>query len=100
MLEKDHGEILSWKRRVQERQNVDAHCGYEFVKPTGTALRALSRAAERADWPAYDTAALLRRQHTSNSCTSNSSHFGYEHLKNTGNSQVLTPGSWKRLRPR
>ena len=52
--------------RVLVLENVDAHCGYEFVKPTGTALRALSRAAERADWPAYDTAALLRRQHTSN----------------------------------
>ena len=48
MLEKDHGEILSWKRRVRERQNVDAHCGYEILKPAGAALRALSRAAERA----------------------------------------------------
>ena len=44
MLEKDHGEILSWKRRVRERQNVDAHCGYEILKPAGTALRALARA--------------------------------------------------------
>ena len=26
----------------------DAHCGYEILKPAGTALRALSRAAERA----------------------------------------------------
>ena len=35
-----------------------------------------------------------------NSCTSNSSHLGYKHVKNTGNSQVLTPGSWKRLLPK
>ncbi len=48
MLEKDHGEILSWKRRVRERQNVDARCGYEILKPAGTALRVLALAAERA----------------------------------------------------
>ena len=35
-----------------------------------------------------------------NSCTSNSSYLGYKHAKNTGNSQVLTPGSWKRLLPK
>ena len=31
--------------RVLVLENVDAHCGYEILKPAGTALRALSRTA-------------------------------------------------------